>query len=284
MGLSACSLRPPDTGVFVDPALAPLIPADTTLIIGARVEKLAQTPLFAQALQFDMIGGFAREAGVDAGTRLWQALLVSNGSRAMLLGKGKFTNGIIAPELARKGASRFAYHGMNLFGDEEKAVLFVNGTTAVWGDTRMLRDIADQKLGGSGPPPRLAALMKNIPRETQMWGVYAGGPLNLNLTGNLQNLNKLLTLAGSGSFFFDAVNGVTGTVTAVAANAQDAGQMHDALEGMIGLGRMMSPKNQPDAARAFDGIHIQQDGQVVRVQIAEPEDVAEKLAGLFAKP
>lgn len=283
MILTACVTRPPAAGVFVDPALAPLIPADTTLIVGIRVETLAKAPLFASLAGTEMIGGFAREAGVDAASRLWQVLLVSNGRRSILLGKGKFTNGIIAPELAREGASRFAYHGMNLFGDEQNAVLFVNSSTAVWGETPVLREIADQKLGGSGPPPRLAALMKEIPRESQIWGAYAGGAVTLPLTGNLQNLNKVLSMVGNGWFYFDAANSLTGSVTGVAANAQAAQQVHDAIEGFIGLGRMLAPKNQPDLQHVFDGIHVTQEGQQVRVQISEPEELAAKFIGLWLK-
>jgi hypothetical protein len=284
LSLTACVTRPPETGVFLDPSLAPLIPVDSTLIVGARVEKLSQTPLFAKLADLEMIGGFAREAGVDAASRLWQVLLVSNGRRSVLLGRGKFTNGIIAPELARKGGSRFAYRGMNMFGDEQKAVLFINASTAIWGETPVLREIADQKLGGSGPPPRLAAMMKDIPREAHMWGAYSGGAVNLPLTGNLRNLNKMLSMVDSGSFYFDATDGVTGTVTGVAANAQDAQQVHDALEGFIGLGHMLAPKNQPDLKRVFDGVRVLQEGQRIRVQIAEPEELAAKFIGLWLKP
>jgi hypothetical protein len=283
LSLSGCSLRPPDTGVFLDPSLAPLIPADTTLILGARVEKLSQTPLFSVVANLDMIGGFAREAGVDAASRLWQVLLVSNGRRSIVLGHGKFTNGIIAPELARKGGTRFAYRGMNLFGDEQNAVLFINSSTAIWGQTPVLRDIADQKGTGSGPPARLATLMKEIPRETQLWGAYAGGTVNFPLSGNAQNLTKVLGMLSAGMFYFDLTSGVNGLVTGVAANAQDAQQVHDALEGFIGLGRMMAPKNQPDLQRLFDGVHVTQEAQRVRVQIVEPEDLAAKLIGLLPK-
>jgi hypothetical protein len=284
LGLASCSIRPPETGVFLDPSLAPLIPADTTLIVGVRVEILSQTPLFAKLAGLEMIGGFAREVGVDSASRLWQVMLVSNGRRSLLLGRGKFTNGIIAPELARKGGTRFAYRGMNMFGDEQKAVLFINASTAIWGATPLLREVADQKLGGSGPPPRLAAMMKEIPREAQMWGAYAGGAVDLPLTGNLQNLHKILSMVDSGSFFFDATNGINGTVTGVAANAQDAQQVHDALEGFIGLGRMLAPKNQPDLKRVFDGVRVLQEGQRIRVQIAEPEELAAKFIGLWLKP
>ncbi len=68
--------------------------------------------------------------------------------------------------------------------------------------------------------------------------------------GTWQNVNKVLGLLGNGMFYFDVRQGVTGTITGVAANAQDAQQAHDGLVGFLGLGRMMIPKNQPDLARA----------------------------------
>lgn len=114
--------------------------------------------------------------------------------------------------------------------------------------------------------------------------MYAGGAVDLPLTGNLQNLNKVLSMLGSGSFYLDAGNGVNGTVIGVAASAQDAQQVHDALVGFIGLGRMLAPKNQPDLLRAFDGVQVSQEGSRIRVQIAEPEDVTEKVIGLWIKP
>jgi hypothetical protein len=282
LSLGGCSpVKPPDQGVFLDPSLAPLIPSDTNLMIGVRVEKLAMSPLFPQAARLEMIGGFAREAGVDAASRLWQVVLVSNGRRQVLLARGKFTNGIIAPELVRKGGSRFSYRSMNMFGDEQNAVIFVNSTTALWGETPVLREIADQKQAGSGPPAALLARMREIPRDTQLWGVYAGGPVNVPLTGNLQNLTKILGMVSGGLFYFDLSQGVQGTVTGLAASPADARQLHDALAGFVGLGRMLAPKNQPDLLRAFDGIRVEQQDTRVQLAITVPEEIARQAVALL---
>jgi hypothetical protein len=107
--------------------------------------------------------------------------------------------------------------------------------------------------------------------------------LDLPLTGNLENVNKVLGLVGNGIFYFDVSQGVTGTITGVAASAQDAQQAHDGLVGFLGLGRMMAPKNQPDLARALDGIQVVQDGQRVSVKITESDELAGTLIGLVLK-
>ena len=76
---------------------------------------------------------------------------------------------------------------------------------------------------------------------------------------------------------------VTGTATGVTPTTQDAQQVHDALEGFIGLGRMMAPKNQPELKRVFDGIRVLQEGQRIRIQVAEPEELAGKFLELWLK-
>ncbi len=123
--------------------------------------------------------------------------------------------------------------------------------------------MVDQRSSLTGLPPRLAALTKEIPRETQFWGAYLGGAIDLPLTGNLQNVNKLLGLVANGTFYFDFTDGLKGTLTGLAANPQDAQQVHDGLVGFLGLGRMMTPKTRPELARVFDGIQVTQEAQRV---------------------
>ena len=113
--------------------------------------------------------------------------------------------------------------------------------------------------------------------------MYVGGPLDLPLSGNLANVNKVLGLMGNGLFYFDVRQGVSGTITGVAANPQDAQQAHDGLVGFLGLGRMMIPKSQSDLGRALDGIQVTQDGQRVSVRITESDELAGMLAGQLLK-
>ena len=82
---------------------------------------------------------------------------------------------------------------------------------------------------------------------------------------------------------FDLTDGVTARFTGVAANAQDAQQVHDGLQGFLGLGRMMTPKTRPELARVFDGIQVLQEGQRVSVKITEPQDLAGTLIDALLK-
>jgi hypothetical protein len=200
-----------------------------------------------------------------------------------VLGRGKFADELMAPDFSKKGVARFGYKGLTMFGDEQQAMLMVNSSTIAMGDTPVLRALIDARVSFRGLPERLNTLTKEVPYQTQFWGAYVGGPLDLPLTGNLENVNKVLGLVGSGVFYFDVTQGVAGTITGVAAIAQDAQQAHDGLAGFLGLGRMMIPKNQPDLARALDGIQVAQDGQRVSVKITESDELAGMLVGLLIK-
>jgi len=284
--LAGCSRKPAETSVFIDPQFSALVPPDTTLLVGLRVENLVKTPLYQKYLsggKIRIIDKFARGTGINPEKSLWNLLLVSNGRDSFVLGRGKFADELIAPDFSKKGVARFGYKGLTLFGDEQQAMLMVNSSTIAMGDTSILRTLVDGRASFRGLPERLNTLTKEIPHETQFWGAYVGGPLDLPLSGNLENVNKVLGLMGNGLFYFDVSQGVTGTITGVAANAQDAQQAHDGLAGFLGLGRMMMPQNQPDLARALDGIQVTQDGQRVSVKITESDELAGSLVGLVLK-
>ena len=285
--LAGCAPKPPaETSVFIDPQFASLVPADTTLLVGLRVEHLVKTPIYQKYLsggKIHIIDRFARGTGINPEKSLWNLMFISNGRQSFVLGRGKFADELMAPDFSQKGVRRFGYKGLTLFGDEQQAMLLVNSSTIAIGETPTLRTLVDQRPSLTGLPARLTALTKEVPRQTQFWGLYVGGPVDLPLTGNLANANKVLGLVGNGTFYFDLTNGVNGTVTGVAANAQDAQQVHDGLAGFLGLGRMMAPKNQPDFLRALDGIQVLQEGQRVSVKISEPEELAATLIGLLLK-
>ncbi len=286
LALAGCSPLPKETSVFIDPQFASLVPADTTLLVGLRVENLVKTPIYQKYLsggKISIIDRIARGTGINAEKSLWNLLFVSNGKQSFVLGRGKFADELMAPDFSNKGVRRFGYKGFSLFGDDQQAMLMVNSSTIAIADTPTLRWLVDQRSSLTGLPERLNALTKEIPRQTQFWGAYLGGPVDLPLTGNLQNVNKVLGLVASGTFYFDFTDGLKGTLTGVAANAQDAQQVHDGLQGFLGLGRMMTPKTQPQLARVFDGIQVVQEGQRVSVKITEPEDVAGTLIDSLLK-
>jgi hypothetical protein len=267
--LAACSRNPQADGVFLDPALATLIPADTTLMVGTRIDLLAKTRIFQERLlKIQAVQEFPRRTNVNPQKDLWQLLFVSNGRQGFLLGRGKFADELMAPDLSRPGVQRFSYKGSVLFGDEREALLFINSSTAAIGETAVLRSLVDQRPTLTGPPARIVAMMKEIPREAHLWGVYTGGPVDLPLTGNIANVNKMLGMVDSGYFYFDLSKGVNGLATTDSAGAQ---QLRDALNGLIGLAKMAAGKNQA----LFEGIRVSSENRRVSIAVDAPPELLE---------
>jgi len=243
---SGCSKPEVPKQVFLDPGLAPLVPNDTTVMVGARIDKLAKTPVFDKLSQFGALEQFSIETGIDPATRLYQMLWVSNGRRSVVLGRGKFTNGIIAPDLARQGGTESHYKGMTMYGDDKEAMLFLNASTAVYGDTAAVKAIADQNHTGA-PPERLAALLPGIPYEAQLWGVFSGGEVNVKLPGNLANLQNILRMLNSGMFYatFDTQAHVTAVGTA--RSEDSARDLKGAIQAVMALGKIAGDVQQNGA-------------------------------------
>jgi hypothetical protein len=280
--LAGCA-RKAGIGPKVDPALATLIPNDTTLVVGTRLEALEKTPVYQKYLadrKFPQVEDFARQTGLDPQKDLWELLFVSNGKDNVLLGRGKFANEM-EPRLEKGGAKRFGYKGYNLIGDEKAAVVFISSTTAAMGATESLRYLLDQRGASKGPPPALAALMKDIPQDAQFWAAYAGGPFDLPLPGNLANITKLVRSIETGSIYFDLRTGLNGLASGECSTDQSAEEVQGALKAFIGLGRLNTPANQPEMQAAWDGLRTTLQDKRVKLYIDVPQDMVDQFLGLW---
>jgi len=288
LALCACAHKP--VGPKVDPSLDTLVPGDTVLMAGTRLEALLKTPVYQRNFanrQIPQIDEFARRTGLDPRKDLWELLYVSNGKLGVLLGRGKFGDEMMAPGLDRKydqdGAQRFGYKGFTMFGNDRGAMLLINGTTAALGDIPALHSLIDQRPASHGPPPAMAALIREIPPDAQFWGAYAGGPVHLPLDGLLANLNKLLSTVQSGTVYFDLRTGINAVAAAACVNDQAAQDVQGALKALVGLGRLNVPKNQPDLAQVYDAIRVTQEGPRVKLYIDVPESMADKFLKLWLR-
>ncbi len=281
--LAGCGRNQPAAGVKVDPALATLVPADTVLLVGTRVEALLKTPVYQKYLasrQVPQIEEFARQTGLDPRKDLWELLFVSNGRQGILLGRGKFPDET-DPRLQTQGATRFVYKGYNLIGNDRTAVLFISPSTAAVGETAALRSLVDQRQKLNGPPASLTALMKEIPAQSQFWAIYAGGAIDLGLPGNLGNVTKMLSSIQTGSAYFDLRTGLNGVATGRGSSEEGAQQVHDALKALVGLGRLSVPKGQPELAQAYDGIRVTLDSRRVKLYVDVPQELVDRFLGLW---
>jgi len=280
--MTACA-RKPAVGPKIDPALATLIPADTTMLVGTRLEALARTPVYQKYFanrKFPQVEEFGKQTGIDPTKDLWELLFVSNGKDSVLLGRGRFANEM-EPQLPATHGKRFAYKGYNLVGDETAALLYLSGTTAAIGPTASLRNLLDHRATSSGAPANMAALMKDIPADTQFWAVYGGGAIDLKLPGNLGNVGKMMSSVESGSLYFDLRTGLNGVAQGQCTTDQGAEELQGALKAFVGLGRLNTPANQKELQSAWDGLRVTNQDRRVKLYIDVPQSVVDQFVNMW---
>ncbi len=284
IALAGCTRKPAQ--VQIDSSLAMLVPPDTVLMVGTRLDGLLKTPVYQKNFagkQIPQIEDFAARTGLDPRKDLWELLYVSNGHDGVLLGRGKFADEMMEPELKKEGVVRFGYKGFKMLGDERNAVLFVNSTTAAVGSVPALHTLIDERKNSRGAPPALAPLIAQIPANAQFWGAYAGGPVHLpfDADSNLGNVNKLLDSIQNGVVYFDLRSGLSGVASAACADEAGAQQVYGALKALIGLGRLSVPKNQPELAQVYDAMRVTEEAQRVKLYIDVPQEMVDKFLGVW---
>jgi hypothetical protein len=152
--------------VFVDPALATLVPANAVFVAGVRLQQLNRRP------KLTVVDRFAHESGIEIGENLWEVLIAWDGKADWVMLRGKFSEMGMEPRVHKEGAERFRYKGYTILGDDRMAVLFLNPTTAVAAAPRALWRIIDNRDIGTGLPQPLQAHIKGIPSANQAW--FAG--------------------------------------------------------------------------------------------------------------
>ena len=253
---TGCVKTPP--GPKVDPSLAALIPPDTILLAGARLDQLQKTSLYEKHLAqrtVPLLDDFPKQIGLQMRRQdLWELLLISDGKQSVVLGRGKFADEA-EPDIRRAGWTRFGYKGYNLVGTESEAVLLVSPTVIGLGPTAALRSLIDNKGKANGPPPALEDQLQQMPADALFWAVYGGGITSLpfKLPGDAANINRMVASVQSGSAYLSLPAGLSGLVTGTCASDQDAKSLYDALRALTALGRLAVPQGQSRKRTAGDG-------------------------------
>lgn len=269
----------------VDAALAPLIPSDSVMLAGMRLDKLKDTPFyktFVEGKQIRQLEEFSQRTGLDPRRDLWEIVVASSGKSTVALVRGKF-GGMFGqePRFEGIGAERRNYKGYNLLGNKEAVVTFMNASVAIAGAPRAVEAIIDGRDNNKENPPRdLLDLVGRIPGKSQVWMVTtSGGSLlpSMPRKGNFANLATAAASLQQGALFADVSNGLDLKAYGNYSDAAAAKQIQDALRGFIGIGRLSTKTDQPEMLKFFDSIKVTADGAKVDISVDAPFDVMEKL-------
>ncbi len=272
--LAGCS---PRGASRIDPALASLIPADSIMLAGAKLEAIRRTPLYQRFLASD--AGFAGLNERD----IYEVLMVSDGRRTAALARGKFAPADGSePKFDLPGAAREGYKGYTILISGDRGLTFMNPSVAVAGNPEAIRWIIDQRSSSSMPKP-LAQMLAGIPAANQVWLVAAGvpalaaaGPLASPMARNLKNA---LSVTESVTAAADLRAGLNGAAELICRTERNASDLAEGLKLLVSFARLSSP-DQAEIKQAWNKITIAQHERTVRLSVALTEN---ELNGILAE-
>jgi hypothetical protein len=256
------------------------IPPDTLALAGVRVEQFRATPLYrklAGSGRLPRFDEFRAATGFDPERDVSELLLANDGKNSLLIARGTFEG------KAAASVKTSVYQGYTLYGNSETAVFtFIGKSIVLAGPAAVVRAAIDRHKGGHHDAPAdLLARAEALPGDAQVWAVehgWTGFPAEtLQEMGNAANLNRVLQSVEDAAMSADLRAGVRAAATGDCRTAQDAKTLSESLRGLVGLGRLSVPENQPDLLRAFDGIRVEQDGRAVKIDVDIPQDLAGRL-------
>lgn len=270
-------------GGRVDSTLANLVPGDTVVLMGAKMEELRATPWYKKTVvdkPSPELDSFSKETGLDPRKDIAELLLVSDGTKTAVLARGKFSKSSLEARIEREGGKRTPYKGFTLIGDEQNAVVFLDSTTAVAGQAAAVRSVIDQRGRSAGLPPSLRQKIDSIPAQNQLWVVAVGGFGNASKavpqSGNLANLGRFFSMIESLTAGIDLRSGLHASIIGICRTDQDARSLGDAARGLVGMARLSAPADDPDLLKAIDGIQVEQQQRTVKLTVAIPQELWDK--------
>lgn len=263
----------------IDATLAALVPPDATMLAGARMDVIRSTPLYKKLLaqkRLEQLDEFARRTGFDPRRDVRELLVGSNGKDSIVAARGTFNPRVF------EGVTKSSYKGYSLYTRDAGAVALLDSSTAVAGNLAALHAVLDRyKAGGRSGPSELLSRARQIPPENQVWSVSSGFESFITgaipQAGNAANVGRILQSLENTTAAADFRTGINGFLSGLCRTEAGAKNLGDAARGLAGLGRLSVPENQPELLRLWDGIQVEQQQRTVRITVAIPENLLEKL-------
>ena len=242
----SCRSGPPPA---IDPALAAFVPSGTTILAGVDLERLRASALRQQLPS-------AALAVLESLGAARSVLAASDGVNYLLLTRGDF---------------RQAPAGATLLGQ---------GLAAV-GTPDWLRAAASRHGRPDAGANGLVARAEPAARSAEIW-VAAAGNANLPVSGNGENLNRLLHTTEYATLTVRLTDSVTIDVLGICRGPEPARDLEETVRAFISLGAGATAR-QPALSALLRRVRVVRDDRAVHVTlVAQPAELATvlKLLGI----
>jgi hypothetical protein len=272
----------------IDNVLIRMVPPASTSLVGVHMQELESTDSFRKMLPsraLDGIDEFAAETGFDPRRDVREVLFATTPNGEIVLARGQFK---ISPA-AVKESKRIRSGEYTIWTRGTSGFCILDSTLAAAGEVPAVEAaLAEWKQGNHATGQALAARAGAIDPSAQLWGVATGeGSFlaeHLPKGGSGLDFSKIFRELADTWFAADLRNGLRLQAHGVAANEKDASNLRDAVRGMVGLGRLNVPEDEPEMLRVFDGITAEQQGRTIDVKAEIAADLVGKLMDLLSKP
>jgi len=240
---TGCHSAPP---AAIDRAMASCVPADTVILGGVDCQRLRASPVYQNLPA-------AATAPLEPLRPATYLLLASNGKDYLAIGRGPFGQAppgatLLAPDLAAAGSP-----------DAVRAAT------------------AQRRRGVAGTP--LLGLAEHLASGREIW-IVAMGNATLPVSGNAQNLNRLLHQTEYATVAVHVTDGIQAQATGLCGTAEAARRLEEELRAMASVATAAEAR-QPGIAAQLRAIQVSREGRTVRVDLRADAAGVEQLLRLF---
>ena len=270
----------------VDNVLLKMVPPGTTSLVGARMDVLKTTDFYRKmvaARKLPQIDKFAEESGFDPRRDVRELVYAEAPEGSVLLARGNFR---VNEALLKNGKT--TRHGRyQIVGQGTSGVCILDPTLAAAGEIPAIEAALDEWTSGQHTAAQsLMAHLKTVDERSQLWGFSQGaaGFLANNIPNTNSGIDFSKIFRGLDDTWFQAdfSMGLRAEVHGTTATEKDALNLKDAVKGLVGLGRLYTPDQQPELIKLWDGILVEQVNRSIVIRADIAQDLIERLIQMLS--
>jgi hypothetical protein len=270
----------------IDNVLERMVPPASTGLVGAHMDQIKQTEIYKKmvaAQSLVQLDQFALETGFDPRRDVRDLLFVTTPQGAVMLARGNFH---LRSELL-KNVKKIRHGQYDIWGQGGSGFCILDSTLAAAGEIPALEVALDEwKSGTHTAAQPLLAHVASVNPQFELWGISTGSGNFLAEHPPAANsgLDFSRIFSGLQDYWFEAdfSAGMRSEVHGTTRTEKDAVNLRDAVRGIVGLGRLNVPENQPDLLKVWDGITIDQQGRSVAIHADVTQDLIDKIVQMLS--
>jgi hypothetical protein len=279
------------------PATVHYFPADSQVVFGMNVQAFINSPVYAQIMQQHEqeigkdLSDVVAKTGVDPRKDVDYVVAAGRPNQqkgaGVVIAVGRFVPATIISFInssSQGNAIRVDYKGATVLmvpeanGSKlEKGVAFLSDSEIALGDLDSLHAVIDVRAGAPGIDSNaaLSALLAKVNPQDMFW--FAGDPSSVMskvpaTAPSIPAISSIQSIYGS----LNIGVAVTGKVAVIAKDQTAAGQLADAVRGLIALGNLAGGQNQ-NLAELMKGLQVTQSANELDLSLTLPLDLVQKV-------